>query len=284
VNTPTIHALTYYPVKGCAGVRVTSAEVTETGLLHDRAFMLVHEEDGAFISQRTVPGMAVVRVEVVDDGKRLALDAPGAGPYGTPVVLDGPRREVSLFGRPQGEAVDQGDEAAEWFSEALGTRLRLVRVRPGFDRDGWAEEDGTAGKVAFADAHAVLVLSRASLDGLNERIAERGGEPVPMDRFRPNIVVAGWPEPHTEDRVRRMTAGGVDLGYAVRCMRCSVPLVDQETGRTAGPEPIRTLAGYRREPDYDGKVSFGMKAAVLRPGTVSVGDQVRVGQWAARPN
>lgn len=271
-----VHSLTYYPVKGCAGVDATSAEVTATGLAHDRTFMVVDAADGSFRSQRTNPRMAVLRAQVMDAGKRLRLTAPGTDALELDVAQDGRRREVSLFGRAVGEAVDQGDDAADWFSGILRAASRLVRVRPGFDRDGWGE---LPGKVNFADAHALSVVSLASLEALNRRIADRGAEPVPMDRFRANIVVAGWPGPHTEDRFRRMTIGTTGLGYSVRAMRCSVPMVDQATGRTAGPEPIRTLAGYRREPEYDGNVSFAAKAAVLRPGTIAVGDPVLVQVW-----
>ncbi|MFE2430817.1 MOSC domain-containing protein [Streptomyces sp. NPDC059373] len=284
--TASVHSLTYYPVKGCAGVSVAVADVTETGLDHDRTFMVVSEEDGAFRSQRNDPRLAVVGVEVLDEGKRLRLTAPGADALDLDVALDGERREVSLFGRPMGEAVDQGPRVADWFSGFLGAPCRLVRVRPGFDRDGWGEHSPGAspgryphGKVNFADAHALSVTSLASLDALNARILERGADPVPMDRFRPNIVITGWPDPHTEDRFRHMTLGTVGLGYSVRAMRCAVPMVDQATGRTAGPEPIRTLAGYRREPDYDGKVSFATKAAVLRAGAIAVGDEVHVQVW-----
>jgi uncharacterized protein YcbX len=271
-----VHTLTCYPVKGCAGVPLARAEVTTTGLVHDRTFMVVDAMEGSFRSQRTLPGMAVVRAEVTDDGKHLALSAPGAGELAVEVAYEGPLREVGMFDRPLGPAVDQGEQAAQWFSEVLGASSRLVRVRPGFDRDGWGEHPG---KVNFADAHALSVASLASLDGLNRRIRERGAAPVPMDRFRPNIVVDGWDEPHTEDRVRLMTVGTIRLGYSVRAMRCSVPLVDQATGRTAGPEPVRTLAAYRREPEYGNKVSFAMKAAVLRPGTIAVGDRVEVQSW-----
>ncbi|WP_405722699.1 MOSC N-terminal beta barrel domain-containing protein [Streptomyces sp. NBC_01537] len=277
----TVHTLTYYPVKGCAGVSVAAgevAEVTATGLAHDRAFMVVDAGDGSFRSQRNDPRLAVVGAGVLDDGKRLRLTAPGAGTLELDVAFDGERREVSLFGRPMGEAVDQGAEVAGWFSDLLGSRCRLVRVRPGFDRDGWGENPG---KVNFADAHAISLASLASLDDLNGRILERGAEPVPMDRFRANIVITGWPGPHTEDRFRHLTIGTVGLGYSVRAMRCAVPMVDQATGRPSGPEPIRTLAGYRREPDYDGKVSFATKAAVLREGTLAVGDEVRVHTWEA---
>ncbi|MEV6108205.1 MOSC N-terminal beta barrel domain-containing protein [Streptomyces sp. NPDC051940] len=275
--TMTVQELTYYPVKGCRGVRVETAELGVAGLAHDRTFMVVDAADDSFRSQRRLPAMAAVTAEVLDDGAALRLSAPGAGSVTVPVAYDGQRREVTLFKRAMGEAVDQGDEAAEWFSQALGAKSRLVRVRPGFDRDGWGE---TPGKVNFGDAHALLVTTTASLAHLNARIAERGdAAPVPMDRFRPNIVLTGSAEPHVEDRIRRLTVGGTELAYAVIAVRCSVPLVDQATGRRAGPEPVRTLATYRREPAYDNGVSFGMKAAVLRGGRIAVGDAAEVTAW-----
>ncbi len=274
----TVHALAYYPVKGCAAVAVDAADVGHMGLAHDRTFMVVDAEEGSFRSQRKHPAMAAIHARVLDDGAVLALSAPGFPDLRVDVDPHAARRPVSMFGRPLGDAADQGDTAAEWFSEVMGAGSRLVRVPPGFDRDGWGE---TPGKVGFADAHAVLVTSLASLDGLNRRITQQGADPVPMDRFRPNIVLAGCAEPHTEDRFRRMTAGGAELAYATRAIRCSVPMVDQLTGRRTGPEPIRSLAAYRREPGLGGGVSFGAKAAVVRPGRVAVGDPVEVTAWAA---
>jgi hypothetical protein len=271
-----VDALVFYPVKGCAGIAVEAADVGVTGLSHDRSFMVVDAVDGAFRSQRRKPAMAAIHVRVLDDGARLALRTPGMPELLVAADPEGPRRDVSMFDRPIGEGVDQGDEAAEWFSDVLAAKSRLVRVPPDFDRDGWGETPGTVG---FADAHALLVTSAESLADLNRRIVARGGQPVGMERFRPNIVLAGCAEPHDEDRVRRMTVGDVDLAYAVRAMRCSVPMVDQRTGLRAGPEPIRTLAAYRREPAYGNRVSFGMKAAVLRPGRVAIGDPVHVSAW-----
>jgi uncharacterized protein YcbX len=207
----------------------------------------------------------------------LALTAADVEPLHLAIDPHGPRIDVSMFDRPLGAAVDQGDTVAEWFSDALGVKSRLVRVVPGFDRDGWGE---TPGKVNFADAHAVLVASTASLDDLNARITARGdAHPVPMNRFRPNIVLTGDDEPHFEDRVRRMIIGSVELAHSVRAMRCAVPMVDQTTGHRAGPEPIRTLSTYRREPEYGNKVSFGAKNAVVCEGTVRVGDVVEVAEW-----
>ncbi|MFD1046215.1 MOSC domain-containing protein [Kibdelosporangium lantanae] len=130
--------------------------------------------------------------------------------------------------------------------------------------------------LARPDCTAVHVLSLSSLDGLNARIIERGAEPLPMNRFRPNIVITGWPDPHTEDRVHRMRIGDVEIGFGELAIRCAVTLVDQSDGRRAGPEPIRTLADYRREPDG---VTFGLKAAVLTPGNIAVGDGVTVTEW-----
>ncbi|WP_020663974.1 MOSC domain-containing protein [Amycolatopsis benzoatilytica] len=263
----TISQLIYYPVKGCAGISVPATEATAAGLAHDREFIVV-AEDGDFRSQRRFPVMAAIKPRLT--GTRLELSAPGVEDLVVEVREDGPRHPASTFGW-NGEGVHQGADAAEWFSAVVGEPSALLRVAPGHERVTSGE---TAGTARFADGHAMLVVSESSLDGLNERIAENGGEPVPMDRFRPNLVVRGWLEPHAEDSVRRLTAGGAELGYAKLCVRCAVPMVDQETGERSGPEPIRTLAKYHRDPD--GGVLFGMKAAVIRPGQLAVGDAVIV--------
>jgi hypothetical protein len=268
-----IAALTYYPVKGLAGVSVEQAEVGPTGLRHDRNFMLV-EPDGTFLSQRSLPAMAALRAEILGDSLRLS--AEGGPDLEVPIQYDGKRRDVSLFGKWFGQGVVQDPAADEWFTARLGKPAALVRVTPEHDRPGWGVH---AGRTGFGDAHALLITSLSSLDGLNERIVERGGDAIPMNRFRPNIVVAGWPEPHTEDKVLRMSAGSVEIGYAARSIRCAVPTVDQATGEKRGPEPTRTLASYRRQPDYGGGVSFGMKAAVLAEGALQVGEEIVVREW-----
>jgi uncharacterized protein len=275
VSIARVAALTHYPVKGLAGVPVDRSQVAPTGLRHDRTFMLV-DSDGTFLSQRTVPGMAALRAAVLGDGERLLLSGAGADELEVEVAYDGKRRDVSLFGKWFGAAVVQDPAADRWFSERLGRPAALVRVTPEHERGGWGVNPGRAG---FADAHALLMTSLSSLDGLNQRIMETGAEPVPMNRFRPNIVVSGWPEPHTEDRVFRASIGSVEIGYSARAIRCAVPTIDQATGRRTGPEPTRTLASYRRQPDYGGGVSFGMKAAVLAAGTIAVGDEVVVAEW-----
>ncbi|MDH6709630.1 uncharacterized protein YcbX [Kitasatospora sp. MAA19] len=261
--------LRYYPVKGCAGVQAASAELTFAGLAHDRAFMVV-DEDGVFRSQRRDRLLAAVRPTVGEDGRRLTLAAPGVAPVSVAVDTEGPRRAVQLFGAPF-FGIDQGKEVADWLAEVLGVRSRLVRVPPEHDRVTDGLTPGTSG---YADSCAVHVLSRASLERFN---ALSGGSPLSVDRFRPNLVVDGWAEPHTEDLARRITVGGAELGYAKLAIRCAVTLVDQSTGAKAGPEPLRTLARYRRA--AAGGVAFGSKFAVLRPGTLRVGDELAVNAW-----
>ena len=206
----TVAALTYYPVKGLRGIAVAEAEVGETGLAHDREFMLVDPQDGTFHSQRTLPAMAAIAVAY--EGAGLLFTTGGAEELAVEVTEDGPRRDVSLFGKWFGSGIAQDLRAEKWFTEVLGQPATLVRVAPDHDRPGWGMHPGKAG---FADAHALLVTSLASLDELNARILETGGEPVPMNRFRPNIVVGGWSGPHTEDRVLEATIGGaVRIGYS----------------------------------------------------------------------
>ncbi|SER36605.1 hypothetical protein SAMN04488000_108206 [Lentzea albida] len=257
--------LVVYPVKGCGGYSVASSAVDATGLRDDRMMMLVDDE-GVFLSQRKVPAMAALRPSLADSALSI-------GGESFPVLPDGPRVPVAVH-IWHGSGVDQGDAPAAYFSDVLGKSVRLVRTPPDLRRETTGE---TTGLVGYADGNALLMLSLSSLDGVNERILERGGEPVPMNRFRPNVVVSGWPEPHTEDRVRRAVIGDVELAYAKDCVRCAVPMVDQETGVKSGPEPIRSLATYRRDPD--GGVTFGMKAQVTRTGTMSVGDKVDVLEW-----
>lgn len=268
-----IAELTYYPVKGCAGVPAQEAALTDAGLAHDRSFMVV-AADGTFRSQRGEPRLARVRPGMTAGGERLTLRAPGREAVSVDVDTHGPRREVMLFRKPF-TGVDQGEEAAGWLSDFLGEPSRLVRVPHGHDRVTGGRTPGTAG---YADGHAVLMASRPSLAALNARLAARGCDPLPMNRFRPNLVVDGWDEPHSEDRARQVTVGDAQLGYAALAIRCAVTTVDQAEGVKSGPEPLRTLAGYRRA--AAGGVAFGAKFAVLRPGKLSVGDEVSVGAWA----
>jgi len=270
---PRIDSLICYPVKGCGGVALNEARMEPTGVRHDRAFMIV-DEAGVFRSQRHLPRLAKIRPEITEAGDRLVLSAEGRGAVAIDVDTAGPRRRVDLFGTAY-TGIDQGAGAATWLSAMLGAPSRLVRMPPEHERGTGGLTPGTSG---YADSCAVLALSLASLHELNRRIAEHGRATVPMSRFRPNIVFDGG-DPHIEDRIRLAAFGDAELGYAKPAIRCAVTTVDQATGAKAGPEPLATLARYRRAPE--GGVAFGAKFAVVRPGKISVGDAVSVADWGA---
>ncbi|MEU2288685.1 MOSC N-terminal beta barrel domain-containing protein [Streptomyces sp. NPDC013178] len=261
-----VSELTYYPVKGCAGIGLTEARITPDGIAHDRDYVIV-DEKGELRWQWGDPKLALITPEPAPNGGPLTLRAPGCGE----LRLDGSgesEKEVELPGRSYG-TVDQGETAAEWLSQVLGSPSRLLRVRP---RNGGAT----------ANHSRLHVVSRASLDLLNGRLVERGAPPLPMNRFRPNMVVDGWDTPHTEDRAARLLIAGTELTFTEPTVRCAITMVDQETGHRDGPEPLRTLADYRRASDG---VVFGAYFAVARAGKVSVGDAVGiVGKSPDRPS
>jgi uncharacterized protein len=256
-----VSALTCYPVKGCAGVRLEHAEVTMTGLPGDRLFAIVGP-DGGTVWQGEAPRMATIQARYA--GTTLVLSAPDTDDLAVEVVTDAAHSVDVDVEKWPGAGIDQGDVAAKWLSGFLDRPVRLVR------------EPARAVRARHPDLTALLVTSESSLDSLNTRILRRGAAAVPMSRFRPNIVITGWPDPHTEDRVHRMTVGTTALGFGERAIRCAVTMTDQATGHRRGPEPLRTLADYRREPDG---VSFGLKATVLTPGRIATNDPVTVTAW-----
>ncbi|GAB3464971.1 MOSC N-terminal beta barrel domain-containing protein [Actinophytocola sediminis] len=253
--------MAWFPVKGCAGVTVARAEITMTGVTDDRLFAIVGP-DGLTVWQGAVPRMAAIRASYT--GTTLVLGAPGTDDLTVAVRTD-PAHAVAVdVEKWPGAGIDQGAEAANWLGGVLGRPARLVR------------EPDRAARAGNPDRTALLLTAESSLDSLNARIRRRGAPAVPMTRFRPNVVITGWPDPHTEDRVHRMTIGTTEIGFGERAIRCAMTMTDQATGRRRGPEPLRTLADYRREPDG---VSFGLKGTVLSPGHIAVGDPVTITAW-----
>ncbi|HSO06017.1 MAG TPA: MOSC N-terminal beta barrel domain-containing protein [Pelomicrobium sp.] len=270
---PTITALNVYPIKSCRGIALTEALITPTGLAHDRHW-LVTDETGAFLTQRVLPRMALVQVELGAHALRLA--APGMGPLSLPLDAPGERRPVTIW-RDSCTGIDQGDIAAGWLSDFLQRRVRLVRFdfsRPRLSDPHWAGDSGAT--TAFADGYAVLVASDASLADLNARLPG----PLPMNRFRPNIVIDGI-EAFDEDHIAALRVGGAALRLVKPCTRCVVTTTDQSTAeRAPDNEPLATLAGYRRKEEVDG-VCFAMNAIVARADErpVRVGDEVEI-EWS----
>lgn len=264
MDGPRVAALTIYPIKACGALPVERRRVTPTGLAGDRAFMVV-SADGRARTQRRAPRLATVRPSFTDGG--LLLTGPGQEPLEVGPRTDGPRVDVEIFGRSH-PAIDQGDAAAEWFSGFLGAPSRLVGLAPEHHRP----TDGVVpGLTGWADSGAVVLLSRAAADDLSDRVAERTGEPVPLDRFRENILLTGCTA-HAEDGFDRVDVGSAGLVFAKQAVRCKVVTVDQEEGRVDRTEPLDTLATYRRT---DAGVVFGAKYTVVTPGEVAVGDTLR---------
>ena len=261
-----IAALDVYPVKGCRGIGLTSARVTERGLraesgaagVLDREWMLV-DATGAFVTQRTHPRFALIEPGLVADA--LVLTAPGQPPLAVPLAPAArSRREVTVWDS-RIEAHDEGPAAARWFSTFVGADLRLVRFDPEVRRPCNPHyTPGTGAHIAFADGYPILVIGESSLTDLNARLAARGAPPLPMNRFRPNFVLAGL-EPYDEDHLDTIAADGVTLRLVKPCTRCQVTTTDQETA-TVGTEPLATLGGYRNNPNVGGVV-FGMNAVIV---------------------
>ena len=262
----TLAALTVYPVKGCRGIAVPRARVAARGLVAadgrtavgDREFMIV-DSDGRFVTQRERPRLALIATHF--DAGALVLGAPGVAPF--VVALGAPHgvlRQVTVW-RSQVIAHDVGDSAAGWLSTVLGVHVRLVRFDPAETRLCNPEYAGNSGaQVAFADGYPILAIGEASLTDLNARLAATAAAPLPMNRFRPNVVLAGI-EAYDEDHFDTIAANGVTLKLVKPCTRCQVTTTDQDTA-TVGHEPLVTLARYRMNAALGG-VAFGMNAIVV---------------------
>ena len=263
-----IASLHVYPVKSCRGIERSRAVVTDAGFEHDREWMVV-TADGRFVTQREEPRLALIETDI--DDARLRLSAAGHGATDVPLALRGEPRDVVVW-QHHCVAHDQGDEAARWLSEFLGRSFRLVRFDPQHRRlSDRAFTGETAGYSRFADAYAFLVLSLASLADLNARLPA----PLPMNRFRPNIVLGGV-DPFDGDRVHEFVADGVRLRAVKPCARCVVTTTDQAKGTRDGDEPLRTLREFRFDRRLKG-VTFGQNLILID----GAGEELRVGQSVA---
>jgi uncharacterized protein YcbX len=268
-------ALFIHPVKSLRACAVASAEVDALGLVGDRRFLVV-DEAGRFLSQRTLPRMALVVTAL--SAHTLTLSAGGAGELRVPRASDpgAPLRPVSVWSSEGLHAEDCGDAPAQWLGDFLSLKCRLVRIGAAFQRPMLKPKVTRPGDVVgFADAYPFLVISEASLADLNDRLVARGEETLPMNRFRPNLVVAGCPA-FAEDTWPRLRIGGMIFRAGGPCARCVVTTTDQLTaGR--GKEPLRTLAGYRRDPIDPTDVNFGQNLIhETKSGTLRIGDPVEV--------
>lgn len=273
----TIERLFVYPVKSCAGIELQEAQLTEAGLDLDRAWMVV-DATGTFLTQRALPRMALIRPQLKSD--EMVLRAPGM--LALHVAIDAVEAPATVtVWRDTVPAWDMGAIAAQWFTDFLGQPCRLVRFDPEYRRlSSMAWTDGIEAPNQFSDGFPVLLASAASMDELNARLVAGGHAAVGIERFRPNVVLAGV-EAHDEDRIDllRVDAGTGDeihLQPVKPCARCPIPDIDPASAEI-DPAVGDMLRTYRHDKRLDGAITFGMNA-IVRQGA---GQMLRVGQRVA---
>lgn len=274
--------LNYYPIKGCAAVPANNLEVTAHGFAYDRAWTLV-DGQGSFLSQRKHPQLATVQAQVSDEN--LWVATPDHGELVIP--LDQATAEpvpVTIFDR-SGTGRDQGRLAQRYFSDLLGDEVRLLRIAQPRPIEPACEVAGAVARTAFADGFPFLLTSQNSLANLNGQLEV----PVPMDRFRPNVVVEGAGA-YDEDFWRHIIIGSMHAYIVRACARCLVPNIDQTTGQKSANRPVsRALQQTRAGIDPIGPkagVFFGQNLVhVFEPGTIiNLGDPVTLVEWATERN
>ncbi len=243
-----------YPVKSTRGIARARVRLTSTGFEWDRQWMIVNTR-GVFLTQRTHPQLARIVPEVTPSA--LVLEAPGLPALSVSLDAGGARTAVKVWDDAC-VGLDQGSEACDWLTRAVGEPVRLVRVAPDMGRVANPKFAGaTPAPLGFPDGYPVLVCNEASLEDLNERLPER----IPMTRFRPNLVLRGL-APWAEDHIDTLRLGPVTLRLVKPCTRCTIPSIDQQTGEPS-IDPTPALKKFRFSKALRG-VMFGENAVIVQ--------------------
>jgi len=275
-----ISEINIYPIKSLGGISVKTATVEQRGLRYDRRWMLV-DAAGRSMTQREFPRMATIDVSVKADG--LLVTADGITALKVPFDPSASREmDVTIWDSVCGGQVFP-DGVNAWFSQVLGVDCLLVYMPEGSRRSVSERFDKGGDIVSFADGYPLLVIGEASLADLNSRL----GQPLAMNRFRPNIVVAGS-EAFDEDGWEKIRVGDAVFRVTKPCARCVMTTIDQSAGVAEGPEPLRTLASYRMAKMVipDRLAAYGMSETAVLFGQnliaetwdipIAVGDEVEV--------
>ena len=267
-----ITGLFTYPIKSCGALSHDAFNLTPTGPEYDRNWV-VTDPDGMFYTQREHPRMALIHPRFGDNA--LILSAEGMPQVSVPLDLDSaPHQDVTVW-RDTMLAGDGGDDVAKWLTEFLGIEARLFKLTEKTVRLTDPAYSPQQSKVSFADGYPMLVTTEESLAELNRRLEQRGKKPVPMARFRPNIVVKGSEQPFDEDHWMAFTIDGHHFDVAKPCARCAVTTVDPQTATIPDKgEPLATLATFRKA--ENGGVIFGQNVIHRENIQISVGDTLNL--------
>ena len=274
---PILSEITLYPIKSCAGIALQEATLTREGLMtqqiYDREWMVV-DPAGRCLTQREFPRMALIEPRLKTS--TLELRAPGLASLELDLAAPDPKKASTITTQVWDDAVlayDCDDATAAWISAAVGTPCRLVRFHAHAERkvsEKWT--GGVAASTLFSDGYPVLVAGAASLADLNDKLLAAGRAALPMNRFRPNLVIADL-DAFEEDYADTFQFGEATLKPVKPCPRCPMPSIDQLTGEF-GPDPLDILQSYRSKPELDGAICFGMNCIVV----AGAGQRLKVGQ------
>ena len=257
-----LSAIHVYPVKSCGGFGVSAWRLDALGLEHDRRWMLVDAQGGA-VTQRDRTTLSQTRTAI--QGEVIRVMAPGMPELSLPLAPAGRERlQVALWDW-NGSGLAASPDGDAWFSDLLGEAVRLLYCPPLEGQPVNPRYVSAPAQAGFSDGFPILLIGQASLDELNRRLPS----PVPMNRFRPNLVVTGA-EPFAEDTWHQVRIGQTEMSLVKGCDRCTFTTIDQETGQKS-VEPLRTLATFRK---WDGKVWFGQNVVHRGVGPLQVGDTV----------
>jgi uncharacterized protein YcbX len=245
-------------------------------MFSDREWMVV-DANGEFLTQREHPKMALIKPLIKRNA--LSVRAPGMPILKVPLWLPEDAEPLIVNVRVWNDTVeawDCDDKTAAWFSRFLGVPCRLVRSCGSQRVANTRWTGGLEAYTLFADGFPILIISEASLADLNDKLMAQGREALPMNRFRPNIVISGV-EAFEEDHMESLKVGGAVLKPVKPCPRCPIPSIDQATGKI-GPDPLDVLRTYRADPKVDGGITFGMNAIVIKgdAALLRVGQQIGV--------
>ena len=262
-----VSELNIYPVKGLAGISLSNSQMTSRGLAHDRRFMLV-DEDNEFLTQREHPQMATIRTTIA--AERLSFISAFDDSIDVPLTPAPQTTRIVRVWNSHVHAHSVSADADTWLSEQLGAKVHLVYMPDSSERLCNPQYATHNEIVSFADGFPVLIANAASLADLNTRIVARGGQAIPMSRFRANIVVEGA-DAWSEDDWRAITIGETIFEAVKPCARCQVTTTDQTTGEVRGPEPLATLSTFR---EFEKGIMFGINLVPVKMGAVKQSDVV----------